>query len=125
MKSKILNLLLIITSLLGYIEWSGDNHTFLFQAEAQLFPKIFTDPASVIHPFTLLPFAGQLILLITLFQSKPSKILSYIGIGSLSLLLVFIFIIGLLSTNFKIILSTIPFITMAIFAILHYRKKSE
>lgn len=125
MKSKILNLLLIITSLLGYIEWSGDNHTFLFQAEAQLFLKIFTDPASVIHPFTLLPFAGQLILLITLFQSKPSKILSYIGIGSLSLLLVFILIIGLLSTNFKIILSSIPFITMAIFAILHYRKKSE
>ncbi|HRQ31282.1 MAG TPA: hypothetical protein PLU49_14465, partial [Saprospiraceae bacterium] len=102
-----------------------DNQTFLFQAEAQLFPKIFTDPASVIHPFTLLPFAGQLMLLITLFQPKPSKILGYIGIGSLSLLLVFIFIIGLLSMNFKIIFSTIPFITMAIFAIQHYRKKSE
>lgn len=125
MKSKILNLLLIITSLLGYIEWSGDNQTFLFQAEATLFPKIFTDPASVIHPFTLFPFVGQLILLITLFQSKPSKILSYTGIGSLSLLLVFIFIIGWLSMNFKIILSTIPFITLAVFAILHYRKKSE
>ncbi len=32
MKSKILNFFLIITSLLGYLEWGGNSHSFLFQA---------------------------------------------------------------------------------------------
>ena len=39
MKPKILNALLIVTSLLGYLEWSGDSHTFLFQAEAEILYK--------------------------------------------------------------------------------------
>lgn len=33
MKGKIFNIILIITSLFGYLEWSGDSHSFLFQAE--------------------------------------------------------------------------------------------
>lgn len=75
MKSKLLNFLLIVTSLLGYLEWGGDNHIFLFKAEAEILSKLFTDPLSVLHPFTLLPLAGQIILLITLFQKKTWYIL--------------------------------------------------
>ena len=33
MKSRIINLLLVITSLLGYLQWSGNNQAFLFEAE--------------------------------------------------------------------------------------------
>jgi hypothetical protein len=73
MKSKILNLGLILTSVFGYLEWGSGNHAFMFQAEAELLGKLFTDPASVVHPFTLLPLAGQLMLEITWFQPKPGK----------------------------------------------------
>ena len=52
MKSKLLNALLIVTSLFGYMEWGGGNHLFLFQAEGQVLAKMFTDPMSVLHPFT-------------------------------------------------------------------------
>jgi hypothetical protein len=121
MKSKILNFLLIITSLFGYLEWGENNHSFLFQAEVEIFSKIFTDPFSVIHPFTILPLIGQTILIITLFQKSPNKTFSYIGIGSLGILLVFMFVIGLINLNFKIIFSTIPFIIISILAIKHYR----
>ena len=58
MKSKILNLLLIVTSLFGYLEWGGNNSILLFQAEADIISKLFTDPTSVIHPFILSSWRG-------------------------------------------------------------------
>jgi hypothetical protein len=125
MKTKILNLLLIITSLLGFLEWGGNNRSFLFQVEATLLSKIFTDPASVMHPLTILPLLGQIALLATLFQRTPNKKLSYIGIGCLGILLGWMFVIGWVSLNFKIILSTIPFLVVAIFTIRHYRENKE
>ncbi len=122
MKSKLLNLLLIVTSLFGYLEWGGDNHSFLFQAEGQVLAKIFTDPASVLHPFTVLPIIGQLLLLITLFQKEPGKILTYAGIAGLGILLFFIFLVGALSLNFKIMLTALSFLVLAFITIRHYRK---
>jgi hypothetical protein len=38
-KSKFFNLLLILTSLLGYLEWGKGHQMFLFQAEAEIFAK--------------------------------------------------------------------------------------
>jgi len=122
MKSKILNFLLIVTSLIGYLEWGGDNHAFLFQAESEMIAKLFSAPTSVLHPFSILPMIGQIILLVTLFQKKPSIILTYIGIGGLGILLGFMFVIGLISLNYKIVFSTIPFIIVSVFTIRHYRK---
>ncbi|MBK6823495.1 MAG: hypothetical protein IPG87_11065 [Saprospiraceae bacterium] len=122
MKSKILNLLLIVTSLFGYLEWGGNNSILLFQAEADIISKLFTDPTSVIHPFILLPLVGQILLLVSVFQNKPSHLLTYIGMACLALLLGFMFVIGILSLNYKIIFSTLPFLVVAGTAIFHYRK---
>jgi hypothetical protein len=55
MKIKILNVLLFITSLLGYLEWGKENKQFLFQAKIEIVSKLFNDPTSVIHVFTVLP----------------------------------------------------------------------
>ena len=125
MKSKILNFLLIIFSLFGYLEWSGNNHLFLFEAEIEIFSKLFTSPISVLHPFIVLPIAAQFILLFTLFQKKPSKKLTYISIFCLGILLGFMLIIGIISLNYKIALSTIPFIVVSIVTMLHHRKFKE
>jgi len=122
MKSKILNLLLIVTYLFGYLEWGGNNSILLFQAEADIISKVFTDPTSVIHPFILLPLVGQILLLVSVFQNKPKSLLTYIGIACLALLLGFMFVIGILSLNYKIIFSTLPFLVVAGTAIFHYRK---
>ena len=122
MKSKILNILLIVTSLIGYLEWSGDSSSFLFQAEAEIFSKVFSDPQSVLHPFTVIPFIGQLLLLFTLFQNKPSRILTYTGIFSLGFLMVFLFVIGVISMNIRIIASTIPFLSVSVATLIHLRR---
>lgn len=125
MKSKILNFLLIIFSLFGYLEWSGNNHLFLFEAEIEIFSKLFTRPISVLHPIIVLPIAAQFILLFTLFQNKPSKKLTYISIFGLGILFVFMLFIGIISLNYKIALSTIPFIVVSIVTMLHHRKFKE
>lgn len=114
--------MLIVTSLIGYLEWSGDNQMFLFQGEAEIIHKLFTNPSSLIHPFILLPLTGQIILFVTLFQKKPGKILTYLSMACLGLLLGFMFVIGLLSLNYKIIFSTIPFLTVAVYTIRYLRK---
>jgi len=116
LKTKILNSLVLITSLFGYLEWGQDQSQFLFEAEADIFQKLFTNPGSVVHPFILLPLAGQLLLLITLFQKTPSRLLTWCGVGSLALLLGFMFLIGLMTMNYRIVLSTLPFVTLGILA---------
>jgi hypothetical protein len=88
--------------------WNGaiKNSTFLYKAEYELLIKLFSEPNSVLHPFTILPLAGQFILLIACFQKIPAKKLTYWGIGLLGVLLGFIFIIGIISFNTKIFLYT-------------------
>lgn len=123
--SKILNLLLIITSLLGYLEWPQQNALFIFQAEADVLSKLFNEPGKVIHPLTLLPMAGQLLLFITLFQHRPSGRLTLIGLGGIAPLYVFILLAALVSLNVKMILSVILFTVTAILTLKYYRKKGN
>ncbi len=123
MKRKILNLLLILASLIGYLEWGGGNHTFLFAAEVDIVTKLLHQTSEAVHPFTVLPLVGQLLLLFTLFQSTPNKKLTYIGIACLGLLLGFMFLIGVMSLNVKILASTLPFIIVAIITIRTRRKE--
>jgi hypothetical protein len=59
--------------LFGYLQWGGGNSMFLFQAEGEVFIKLFTNPAEALHPLTILPMLGQIILLITIFQKKALR----------------------------------------------------
>lgn len=117
MKLKILNLFLILTSLIGLLEWGKDNHMFLFQAEAEIIGKLFTDTKSVLHPFILMPLLGQVLLLVTVFQKRPNKILTIVGMSGLSLLLLLMLLIGVMSANYEMILYALPFLIVAILTI--------
>lgn len=124
-KIKILNLLVIITSLFGYLEWGGNNSSFLYETEYDVLAKLFTDPASVTHPLTLIPLLGQILILITLFQTTPNRYLTYIGIGCLGLLLGLMTFIGIIDTSFKILISTLPFLIVSTLAIREFRKQNS
>lgn len=114
MNVKILNFCLVITSFLGYLEWGKDQSTFLIEAEYEIFTPLFVDPLSVMHPFILIPMAGQLVLIFTLFQKKPSRILTFLGMACIAILLLFMLIIGILGPNFKVLASTLPFLITGI-----------
>ncbi len=121
MKGKLLNFLLIVTSLFGYLEWGTNMHTFLFQAEGEILSKLTADPMSVLHPLTVLPMLGQIGLLVTLFQKQPGRILTYCCIGSMGILFLLMFAIGVMSFNLKIIASTLPFLILSFLAIRYHR----
>jgi len=122
MKSKLFNTLLLLSSLIGYLEWGQNRKMFLFQLEGEIFSKVLKDSVSIIHPFILLPLLGQVLLLLTLFQKNPGKILSYIGIGSIGILMALVLLIGCLNRNLYVISSAIPFFVICYFTIRHNRK---
>lgn len=122
MKTKILSLCLILFSLIGYLEWGGDKHQFLFQLEGEVISQAFSNIGSLLHPFVLLPLIGQILLLVSIFQKKPNKLLIYLAIGGLSILFLLMLFIGIIGPNYKIILSTCPFLVTAIYTIITLRK---
>lgn len=122
MKSKVLIALLIITSLFGYLEWGRGQHSFLLEAEWDVFKRIFTDPLSVAHPLIFIPLVGQIILFITLFKRAPNKLLIYLGTVCIGILLGLMFIIGVIDLNIKIIASTLPFLITSFYMIRYVRK---
>lgn len=124
MKSKILNLSLILTSLFGYLEWGGNNNMFLIQGEIEIISKLLVDPTAVLHPFALLPLAGQVLLMVTLFQRSPSRILTFLGLSGLGVLLTFMFVIGMISLNMKVAFSTLPFLITGVITVKHHRTNS-
>lgn len=121
MKEKVLNLLLLLTSLFGYLEWGGGNHSFLFQAEGEVLSTLATNPREAAHPFILLPLAGQLLLFVTLFQRRPTRWLTFGGMAGVGVLLAFMFVVGLLGLNLKVLLSTLPFLITAFVTLRHWR----
>lgn len=123
MKAKILNAILIVSSLFGYLEWGTGNHMFLFQAEGEILTKMFTDPQSIIHPFIILPMLGQLLLFTTLLQKSVNRWLTYTGLAFIGILLALMFFIGVIDTNAKILLSTLPFMITAFLVIRQHRKR--
>jgi len=62
--------------------------------------------------------------LLTLFQKKPNKIMTYISIAMLGCLVYFMLFIGLMSLNYKIIISTLPFLFTSILIIRRFYQSS-
>lgn len=120
MNIKILNGLAVAFSLIGYLEWGGGNTAFLIEAEIVALTKIFSDPISVLHPLTVLPLLGQLLLLLALFLKHENKILTLLGIGGIGILILLIFFIGCIDLNFKMIFFTLPFLITSGMIVKHF-----
>ena len=102
----------IVSFLFCYLEWGNDKSGFLFQIQYQIIRDNLW--RSLLHPLVILPFLGQVILLMTLLQNNPIKLLVRIGILFESSLALIILIVGLLTLKYRIILSTLPFLFFAV-----------
>jgi hypothetical protein len=122
---RLINICLFLAFLVGYLEWGKNQHAFIFKMETEILVKGFNDFKSIFHPLILIPFAGQIMILVTIFQKKISRLLSLAGLACLSTLMLLLFIIGLLSFNFKVTGSTIPFMIAGIFVLKYHWKKSK
>lgn len=123
---RLVNVLLIITFMFGYLEWGANNHTFIFQAIVPLFASIPNDLPGLFNPAVLIPMAGIILLLTSLFQHRPGRTLSLVGMACLAIFMIFLFFIGWLTLNWKIILSAIPFLVLALVCLrLNWRAKTD
>jgi hypothetical protein len=120
-KKRVFLFLLFISTFLGYLEWGDDQSSFLIQTELEIFSKGIEDPVSVLHPFTLIPFIGQILLFISLFQKAPKKGLVIAAIIGLGLLFGLILFIGIIGPNLKILFSSLPFWLFSILLIREFR----
>jgi len=123
---KLLNSLLLLSSFFGYLEWPPDNQGFIFQLEAEIIQLVKTNAASLAHPFIILPFIGQVLLLISLFQSSPNRWLTLTGLLCTGLLMLLLFVIGLLTAHTGIVASTLPYLLISFFVVrINFQKKGR
>lgn len=121
MSTVVIRLLLVLAFMLCYLQWA-DQSRFIFQMEYEI---LFRPQASnFAHPLILLPFLGQILILVTLFLKQVRKWMIYAGILLMGVLVLMVFLAGALSLNGWIVLSTLPFITVALLLIRALRKRT-
>lgn len=121
---RLVNIGLLFTFSICYLEWGGGNSSFIFEAEYELFRKTDKLLSSLTHPLILGGLIGQILLLYSIFSKKPKRILNTIGILILSPVVLLAFLAGALSLNFKMIAAALPFIVLSVIYFLKYRKQA-
>lgn len=122
---RLINTGLLLSFLVCYLEWGNDNSSFVFQVEYLVFFQKDHSANTFTHPLIIIPFLGQLLILFTIFQKKPGRRLTWIGLILLGILVLVILLVGLLSLNYKIILSTVPFILFSMLFIVKRQAYSK
>lgn len=119
---KLLNICLLLSSLIGYLEWGKDRHAFLWQVEYELIFRKSYQSETFLHPFVLIPLCGQLLLLFSVFQKTPGKVISFIGLFCLATIMLLVLAIGLMTMKIAITASATPFVITAVAMIVRYRR---
>jgi len=122
---RLINIGLLLAFSIGYLEWGGGNSSFIFQAELVIFNKTDNLLTTLLHPIVLLGFIGQFLLIFSAFRKAPNKMVNIIGIILTGVIIVFIFLAGLLSANFKMVVSAIPYLVLSFLYFRYYRKKAK
>lgn len=125
MKTQYYLILIVLSSLFVFLEWGGTQQSFLWEAEWTVLSNSFTNFKDFLHPFVGIPLVGQIILIINALKKNPARIWVYTGIAAMAILVIFIALVGLLSLNAKIILSTLPFLIFSIITVVRLRKESR
>lgn len=119
---RLLNLGLLITFQFCYLEWP--NHSmYIFEAEKEIFTKTENWISNFTHPIILIGLVTQIVLLLGVIQLKINSKLNNLSVLLLGTLVLLFAVVGVLSLNYKIIFSTLPFLILAVIYFVKFRKK--
>lgn len=108
-----------------YLEWGGGNHCFIFQLQQ----KILTEPrqfiANFTHPIILAGFVGQVFLFLSLFVQKQQFRMVAYGLILLGIPVFLIVLSGILSANFRIFGSCLPFLLFAYLSLYRLKRNAS
>ncbi|MCC7465055.1 MAG: hypothetical protein IT261_02235 [Saprospiraceae bacterium] len=113
-------LLTVITFFFCYLEWGAGQSAFLYEAALQVFSQRESAGDNFSHPLISLPFLGLLVLIYQAFQPKPNRRWVYLGLALPAILVLLILLVGILSGNGKVLVSTLPFLASAVWAVRSY-----
>ncbi len=122
---QLINLALIIAFLFCYLEWPPHNSMFIFMAEYEIFANQKNWVSNFTHPIIIAGLVAQLILLYCVLNKNASFKLNSIGILLLTPIILLFFVVGLLSLNAKIALSTLPYLIMVMIYFWHWKQNKK
>lgn len=120
---RLLNLAILIAFSFCYLEWPSSNSLFIVQGEYEIVTNTKNMLSNFTHPIIIIGFLAQLIVLYAAIVKDTNKKRNTIGIVLLSLLVLLFLIVGILSANYKIIFSTLPFLGLATYYFFKYSRK--
>ena len=111
---RFINIGLLLTFSLGYMEWGQGYSSYIFEITAKLFSNWHDLLQSLVNPLILAGLAGHIILIWCAFQEKPNRKLNIAGILILTPVIALVLLAGALSGNWKMILSALPFTALVV-----------
>jgi hypothetical protein len=122
MMLRFINIGLLLAFSLCYMEWGQGNSSFIFQTQYTLFSNTDNLMSSLTHPLIIAGLIGQLLLLYCAIKSNPNRIVNTSGILILSPVVLLTLLAGALAGNLKMIVSTLPYLVLAVIYFLRFRK---
>jgi hypothetical protein len=120
---KFINAALLVSFSFLYLEWGKTQAHFMYEIAAIIFTKKAASFNTFTHPILVSILAGIIFILISLFSKKTGRVVNLIGVCLLGSFVLLLLLIGVLSQNAKIILSTLPYLCCSIL-FFHFRRKS-
>lgn len=114
---------LLLSFLLCYMEWGGGHSAFIGGAEYEVLNRKAGDPGSLAHPVILAGLAGQVLTLLSAFLRRPPRLLLWTAVLLPGLVVLLILLAGLLTANWKMILSTVPYLVIAFVLLRRYGRR--
>src|SRR5436190_6970022 len=111
---RIIAAALLLSSFFCYMEW-GSKSSFLLEVEYSIFKNVNVTSEPLAHPIIFIPLIGQLLLLVSIVRKRPGSSMIFLGAGMISILIMMILLSGLVGMNWKVTVSTLPFVAISIF----------
>ncbi|UGS24879.1 hypothetical protein [Flavobacterium channae] len=116
---RLINLGLLLSFQFCYLEWPN-NTSFIFQAEYEIFRSKEHWLQNFTHPIILVGLLSQILILISIIYNDFSPKWNLLGVIALSPIVLVFVLVGLLTLNEDIIISTVPYL---IFCYLFFKAK--
>ena len=119
---QIINFLLWVSFLFCYLSWPPDHSMFVYEVVYEIFTNTKNVVSNFTHPIILVGFIAQVILLYAALKKDSNKKINTIGVILLCPIVLLFFIVGLLSLDYKIAGSTLPFLSATVMYFIHLKK---